>query len=312
MRKIHKSKQPPILAEIRERLYGKKLCPNKTNNNPDCGNWVLSLTPKTTTNNPSTAYEKYIDAEYISCCKYETPKVNPKEILQEALAKEQGYVCCYCMQAIPRGINNELVMRIEHFKPQSIFNHTNPPDLTVNYSNLLAACENTQEKGNSHLHHCDVSKGNIVAQHLQNPALGDNKIWYSNSGAIYSHDDGIKAEIGGIESKKGEVFDAGLLNLNEQTIKAQRKNAWVKVREQLCDELGLKWTGELNKKSPTHIFAIEQRIKRYSEMYKEKHEHEYKDKDGKNKKSTVTISKFLPFYGYVLWELEQLLAKIKQ
>lgn len=305
MRKIHKSNQPPILAEIWERLYGGKnscpknlasvccICPKKSPCVDYCV-WVLPQTPKTATNNPSTAYEKYIDAEYIPFGTDETYKVKPKEILQDALAKEQGYVCCYCMQALPRGTNNELVMRIEHFKPQSIFNHTTPPDLTVKYNNLLAACENTQEKGNSHLHHCDVSKGNIVAQHLQNPALSDNKIYYSNSGAIYSKEIGINEEIGGIVVSNG-VFGKGLLNLNGQTIKNNRKSAWNTVHKQICKGVGIKdtqnWLDELKRKAHTAITEIQHRIQCYSKKVK---------------------GQFLPFYGYVLWELEQLLAKIKQ
>lgn len=55
----------------------------------------------------------------------------PKEELQKALLKEQGYICCYCGVQI-----SEDNMRIEHFYPKS-----QNAFCTFNYDNLHAACE---------------------------------------------------------------------------------------------------------------------------------------------------------------------------
>ena len=48
----------------------------------------------------------------------------------DALLQEQGFICCYCGQAIDRNHSH-----IEHLQPR-----THYPSLSVDYSNLLACC----------------------------------------------------------------------------------------------------------------------------------------------------------------------------
>ena len=61
------------------------------------------------------------------------------EDLIQALLKEQGYICCYCMQRI-YGEDSH----IEHFVPRDIKN-TDPhsmraSDVELNYGNLFESC----------------------------------------------------------------------------------------------------------------------------------------------------------------------------
>ena len=54
----------------------------------------------------------------------------PKKSLREALLKEQGFICGYCMQRI---YNDGNVTKIEHWEPRNSANEKK-------YMNLLAVC----------------------------------------------------------------------------------------------------------------------------------------------------------------------------
>jgi uncharacterized protein (TIGR02646 family) len=60
----------------------------------------------------------------------------PKIAVQDALLKEQGFICCYCGRQIQRQSSH-----IEHFKPRSTF-----PTLTLDYANFLASCPGYPEE----------------------------------------------------------------------------------------------------------------------------------------------------------------------
>ncbi len=73
-----------------------------------------------------------------------------KDDLRDSLMKEQGYICCYCMQRIAP---NAEKMKIEHRQSQK-----RHPELQLDYQNLLASCKGNEGKA-KHLQHCDTSKG---------------------------------------------------------------------------------------------------------------------------------------------------------
>lgn len=74
---------------------------------------------------------------------------NPqKRELHDALLRAQGYICCYCGMRITRESSH-----IEHLKPQS----TPDPDLSLEYTNLLASCQREREPKKPI--HCGVAKG---------------------------------------------------------------------------------------------------------------------------------------------------------
>ena len=73
---------------------------------------------------------------------------NPeKRELHDALIREQGYICCYCGMRIIRESSH-----IEHLKPQS----STEPELTLEYTNLLASCQREREPKKPI--HCGVAK----------------------------------------------------------------------------------------------------------------------------------------------------------
>jgi uncharacterized protein (TIGR02646 family) len=138
---------------------------------------------------------------------------HPKELLKTSLLKEQGYICCYCMQRI--SIHN---MEIEHNKAQ---NKDCYPLLQLDYKNLIASCSGNRGKRLKNLH-CNGRKGyyegkKIICKITLNPADSDknceNYIKYSYTGAIFSDDETINHELNEI------------LNLNYQTLRENRKIA---------------------------------------------------------------------------------------
>ena len=67
------------------------------------------------------------------------PKFMPKTDLHNSLLHEQGYICCYCGRRIYKDSSH-----IEHFKPRQLF-----PELSLDYSNLLASCPGYPEEEDS-------------------------------------------------------------------------------------------------------------------------------------------------------------------
>ena len=96
-------------------------------------------------------------------CLKNTPNHNynnysEKDDLREVLLKDQEFLCCYCMRRVQSPTEEK--MKIEHFKPYSIYNGTNgKPDLTLEYTNLFASCKGG-EGGPKNLLHCDKTKKN--------------------------------------------------------------------------------------------------------------------------------------------------------
>lgn len=73
-----------------------------------------------------------------------------KQGLREAIVRDQGGICCYCMQRIKP---DERRMKIEHWAAQD----TNP-ERQLDYRNLLGACLGGQGHPLAQ-QHCDTRKG---------------------------------------------------------------------------------------------------------------------------------------------------------
>jgi len=156
---------------------------------------------------------------------YEGLPSETKVDVRGALLRDQGAICCYCMQRIAASD-----VRIEHFRSQS--NHA---DLALSWENLLAACHGSEGRSPDE-QHCDVRKGDrditlspLVSRHVAT-------LCYSASGEIRSSDEVLQRDIG--EPGKGQ--DKGALNLNHPTLQRNRKEA-VKA---LIDALHRKKSGE--------------------------------------------------------------------
>ncbi len=78
---------------------------------------------------------------------YQELRGSLKQSVKKALMAEQGYLCCYCEQALD-AVNSH----IEHFRPQS-----DPTVDSLDFSNLLCSCQNQMCKGEPR--HCGNLKG---------------------------------------------------------------------------------------------------------------------------------------------------------
>jgi uncharacterized protein (TIGR02646 family) len=154
-----------------------------------------------------------------------------KDELRATLLKEQGFICCYCMQRIKEAIASK--MEIEHFSAYSIYNGTDgKPDLTLDYTNLLAACKGN-EGAAKHLQHCDEHKGNREIQLNPTDKSMMEKIRFDSSGNIFISD---KEDTEGVLNQDLKVA----LNLNVQTLTAERKKIWKTLNHSIQKKFGNK------------------------------------------------------------------------
>lgn len=161
--------------------------------------------------------------------------------VQNALAQEQGYLCCYCMGEIKTYKDSKerkrVKIEIEHYKPKSIFNGTkNDPnknkllcdnkskkrtDLRIKYTNLLGACGITGQCGNT--------KGDIELCYIPNPSQTKQQQFpvfsYNMKGKIRPSD---KYDPTQKEAIKYELDN--IIGLNSANLKSRRRNKWVGIR----------------------------------------------------------------------------------
>lgn len=126
-----------------------------------------------------------------------------KDVLREALVRDQRGLCCYCMGSIEA---SSATTKIEHWQPQ------NNTQRDLAYWNLLGAClggEGQPEK----LQHCDTRKGeNDLKFNPANPAHGiEGRIGFDLDGTIRSSDEGFDKQLNKV------------LNLNMPLLKNRRK-----------------------------------------------------------------------------------------
>jgi uncharacterized protein (TIGR02646 family) len=133
---------------------------------------------------------------------------NPeKQKLHEALLREQGYICCYCGMRITRESSH-----IEHLKPQS----TPDPELSVEYTNLLASCQREREPRKPI--HCGVAKDNWYDENLIVSPLKQNCIDFF----IYT-EDGQILETDALDKKAAAATTIKMLCLNIPKLIAMRE-----------------------------------------------------------------------------------------
>ncbi len=194
-----------------------------------------------------------------------------KKKLRQSLLKEQGYICCFCMRRIE---NSNETTKIAHIFPQNPVSDEDKQkvekgNLDLDYHNMLAACDGG--KGQSpHLQHCDTKQGNAILK--INPADSmkncENLIAYRSSGEIYSDNSDINHDL------------QEILNLNLETIKNNRKNAYNEIIK------------ILDSKYPNKSFTkkiLEKEIANYSQL-----------KNGK----------YAPYCQYVIYFLQKRLSKL--
>ncbi|WP_051676868.1 retron system putative HNH endonuclease [Maridesulfovibrio frigidus] len=133
-----------------------------------------------------------------------------KQALQEELCKEQGYLCCYCMNRIyPNS------MRLEHWQCQH-----NYPEKKFTYSNMLGACCGNEGSGSA-VEHCDVKKGDGALRCHPARDRVEDSIKYSPDGTISSDDTQFNTEL------------SGVLNLNVPFLKSNRSSIVKRLLKEL-------------------------------------------------------------------------------
>ena len=147
-----------------------------------------------------------------------------KDDLRHFLVKEQGSICCYCMQCISP---NAEKMKIEHRQAQKKY-----PELQLDYQNLLASCKGNDGSSKHLPRHCDTSKGKqeITINPADKSKNCETLIKYKSNGLIYSDDPIINKELNEI------------LNLNTQTLLINRKAIIDQVKKEIIKIKGRKST----------------------------------------------------------------------
>ncbi len=184
---------------------------------------------------------------------YDELSHNDKERLKSYLIIEQGGICAYCMCRI-----NPETSTIEHYKPRSL-----NPELSLDYNNLFAVCTNGRDDERRDKQ-CDVSRGNTKLN--LNPCKKSDMqhIMYKNDGEIISDINDFNTDL------------TVTLNLNNQTLKNNRKSAFTAVIENMRKynkgtwnkEFVQKWIDKYNEKQtkPEYIgiilYELEKRLRR--------------------------------------------------
>ena len=133
-----------------------------------------------------------------------------KSALRQALFKEQGGICGYCMRRINVAAGEVTDTRIEHLKPRTISLAENNVAETLYYGNMILCCDgDIDNDGNVH---CDNSKGEQPISFTPFDVAAINTISYS------SKDGKIKSSNSQYDKELDKV-----LNLNHTRLAGNRK-----------------------------------------------------------------------------------------
>lgn len=111
----------------------------------------------------------------------------PTQELRKALAREQGYLCCYCQDRISA---TEAGMKVEHWQTQS-----EHPESQIDYENLLGACPGGNG-GPAEGQHCDTARKDqkLHTHPAQDPGCSRRFRYYSD-GTITSEEASAQQDI---------------------------------------------------------------------------------------------------------------------
>lgn len=159
--------------------------------------------------------------------KYDGANFTPvKERIREALLREQGALCAYCMQRI-----TETTMKIEHWHCQTSY-----PNEQLVYKNLLGCCKGNEGESPRN-QHCDTRKGDLdITLNPADPAHHTRlRIRYAGDGTIRSENRQFNNEINNV------------LNLNWSRLKSNRKSVVSAVMQVLSQRPGTRTKNEIRR-----------------------------------------------------------------
>jgi len=169
-----------------------------------------------------------------------TPKITVKTDTLKALIRDQGSICCYCMQKI--SIDNltsasPLYPTIEHYIAQSTV-ESKSNNLDTDYKNMLVTCHGNDKKDPENKH-CDSSRGSKKFEFLNPLDISCERVLgYAEDGSVFCLDSSNKVEIDN---------DIRVLNLNLQSLKDNRKSIINGVKKAIKfkrNQLKSKWNKE--------------------------------------------------------------------
>lgn len=203
------------------------------------------------------AFQRQADASY------DSPGF-PRDDVYEALLKEQGGICAYCMCRIrlPKDVTPEnrdqTEIHIEHWIPQSgeaykgYYTQEECDKLAIDYRNMLGVCPGGRKKSHQYST-CDTHRGNAhIVLNPQDERMIDT-LYYCSDGQIKSTDCCIDKNLG-----------YGKLNLNTEQLKSNRKSAIDSCkRVMLKQRANGKWTRSMIEKQIAHYEGRDEDGNRY-------------------------------------------------
>lgn len=155
-----------------------------------------------------------------------------KKDIREALVKEQGGLCAYCMKRIKAHETDKkgkYLTHIEHYQSQE-----NYPELSLKYANMLAVCNGNEGQPKTK-QHCDKSKGskNLIINPLDKSCeqlvkfLGNGKILVDDNNSKIKRDieEALNLNESGLVNSRKVALDVAINNLASQN-KKSGKGGW--------------------------------------------------------------------------------------
>lgn len=179
--------------------------------------------------------------------------------LREALLKDQGYICAYCMREIPVAKKDPGLTetsKIEHIQCRERY-----PDQQLDYKNMVICCPgyiNGEE-------HCDKSKGNSdISFNLFLPALQSSISYSSKDGSIKSSHQQWNDEISSILSLNNSMLKINRKDVLDGVIMALEKKKWrpAEISSKLESWKSKNTKGKMKPYCGIVIWFLERRLKR--------------------------------------------------
>jgi uncharacterized protein (TIGR02646 family) len=179
---------------------------------------------------------------------------------RHALLKEQGHICCFCMQRV--GLRN---MKIAHWDPQSV-----NPHRSMDWTNLMAACLGGDGDREA-VKHCDTAQGDtpIKLNPVDRAQRCDRLVRYTVDGRIWSENAEINKDIdktlnlnnAALVKKRAAVWSAFVTRMEK--IKS-RGGQWLPevVEQELEEWLRCDKQGMMREFCQVVIYHLEKKLKR--------------------------------------------------
>lgn len=126
-----------------------------------------------------------------------TYKDMPKDGTRQQLARDQGYLCAYCMRRVSLNPADQTqYLNIEHLDPQNQLTD----EETAEFSNLLGVCPGNRSSADNAKKTCDAYRG-ILEKNQQTMRLNPldeaqmDTIFYRRNGEIGSTDTELNKEL---------------------------------------------------------------------------------------------------------------------